>query len=110
MVVVRPVHVTVLDLLLRGRAHFQHFAAQLHRAPRERVIGVERRLGVGERRHAEHPWVPVFPLDLAVQRGAERHTLGQPLARLATYQRRIVFAEAVSSPASAVSTFGKRLP
>ena len=57
---VRPVHVAVLDLLLRGRAHFQHLTAQFDGAPREGVIAVQRRLGVAKRGHAEHPPVPVL--------------------------------------------------
>jgi len=80
---VRPVHVTVLDLLLRGSAHFQHLTAKLHRASRQGVVAVERRLGVAERGHAEHPPVPVLLGVAAVQRRADLHTLRQPVARLA---------------------------
>jgi len=68
---VRPVHVTVLDLLLRGSAHFQHLTAKLHRASRQGVVAVQRRLGVAERGHAEHPPVPVL-LGVAAFEGRER--------------------------------------
>src|SRR5574339_50493 len=92
---VRPVHVAVLDLFLARRANLELLAAQLYRALGERVVAVEGRLGVAERGDAEHLALP-FLVGLAVQRRAEHHALRQPLARLATDERRVVLAEAVA--------------